>query len=186
MRDRPSPNHKLEWPGGVVPEWARPQSKRAGGRRGGKGQQAKGAGKREAVGEVLYNRGVANAAFIGEAMATAMAKHGNHALSGEEMRWGFENLNLTSERLQQMGFAEFMPPLRITCANHEGGGQLRIQQWNGQRWTWASDWITPNQQRLRPLYENSAAQFAQQNNITPRRPSVNSGSGCSASQRASG
>ena len=25
MRDRPHPNHKLEWPGGVVPEWARPQ-----------------------------------------------------------------------------------------------------------------------------------------------------------------
>ena len=25
MRDRPSPHHKLEWPGGVVPEWARPQ-----------------------------------------------------------------------------------------------------------------------------------------------------------------
>jgi len=25
MRDRPHPSHKLEWPGGVVPEWARPQ-----------------------------------------------------------------------------------------------------------------------------------------------------------------
>ena len=25
MRDRPHPNHKLEWPGGVVPEWARPK-----------------------------------------------------------------------------------------------------------------------------------------------------------------
>jgi 23S rRNA pseudouridine2605 synthase len=25
MRDRPHPNHKLEWPGGVVPEWAKPQ-----------------------------------------------------------------------------------------------------------------------------------------------------------------
>ena len=24
MRDRPHPNHKLEWPGGVVPEWAKP------------------------------------------------------------------------------------------------------------------------------------------------------------------
>ena len=48
MRDRPSPNHKLEWPGGVVPEWARPQSKRA--RRGGKGQRGGkggGGGKRE-------------------------------------------------------------------------------------------------------------------------------------------
>ena len=39
MRDRPSPNHKLEWPGGVVPEWAKPKQgkKRFGkGARGGK------------------------------------------------------------------------------------------------------------------------------------------------------
>ncbi|MEO5677230.1 MAG: pseudouridine synthase [Usitatibacter sp.] len=35
MRDRPHPNHKLEWPGGVVPEWARPQG-------GGKGRFGKG------------------------------------------------------------------------------------------------------------------------------------------------
>jgi 23S rRNA pseudouridine2605 synthase len=35
MRDRPHPNHKLEWPGGVVPEWAKPQQNLK--RRGGKG-----------------------------------------------------------------------------------------------------------------------------------------------------
>jgi 23S rRNA pseudouridine2605 synthase len=37
MRDRPSPHHKLEWPGGVVPEWAKPQQN-ANKRRGGKGK----------------------------------------------------------------------------------------------------------------------------------------------------
>src|SRR5687768_2880630 len=35
MRDRPHPNHKLEWPGGVVPEWAKP--KQGGKKRFGKG-----------------------------------------------------------------------------------------------------------------------------------------------------
>ena len=38
MRDRPHPNHKLEWPGGVVPEWAKPQGKKRFGQgRGGGG-----------------------------------------------------------------------------------------------------------------------------------------------------
>jgi 23S rRNA pseudouridine2605 synthase len=36
MRDRPHPDHKLEWPGGVVPEWARP--KQNANRRFGKGR----------------------------------------------------------------------------------------------------------------------------------------------------
>ena len=60
MRDRPSPNHKLEWPGGVVPEWARPQSKRQGRGRGGKGPRgAKGAGggKRERLQKVMAQSG---------------------------------------------------------------------------------------------------------------------------------
>jgi 23S rRNA pseudouridine2605 synthase len=59
MRDRPSPNHKLEWPGGVVPEWARPQSKRAG-RRGGKGARGAkggGGGKRERLQKVMAQSG---------------------------------------------------------------------------------------------------------------------------------
>jgi 23S rRNA pseudouridine2605 synthase len=60
MRDRPSPNHKLEWPGGVVPEWARPQSKRQG-RGGGKGGGPRGAkgggGKRERLQKVMAQSG---------------------------------------------------------------------------------------------------------------------------------
>ncbi|HET6263989.1 MAG TPA: pseudouridine synthase, partial [Usitatibacter sp.] len=63
MRDRPHPNHKLEWPGGVVPEWARPQQngkKRFG--RGGKGaaggaQGGKGGGKRERLQKVMAQSG---------------------------------------------------------------------------------------------------------------------------------
>jgi len=61
MRDRPHPNHKLEWPGGVVPEWARPQQngkKRFG--RGGKGPGGAGgknAGKRERLQKVMAQSG---------------------------------------------------------------------------------------------------------------------------------
>jgi len=58
MRDRPHPNHKLEWPGGVVPEWARPQQngkQRFGKGRGGKAAAA--AGKRERLQKVMAQSG---------------------------------------------------------------------------------------------------------------------------------
>ena len=58
MRDRPSHNHRLEWPGGVVPEWARaPQGGKRrhgkGGNRGGGG----GGGKRERLQKVMAQSG---------------------------------------------------------------------------------------------------------------------------------
>jgi 23S rRNA pseudouridine2605 synthase len=59
MRDRPHPNHKLEWPGGVVPEWARPQQGKRGRGRGGKagGGGGRNAGKRERLQKVMAQSG---------------------------------------------------------------------------------------------------------------------------------
>ena len=48
MRDRPHPNHKLEWPGGVVPEWAKPQQNAN--KRRGKGKEPGGGGGAERQG----------------------------------------------------------------------------------------------------------------------------------------
>src|SRR5882672_5027931 len=58
MRDKAHPNHKLEWPGGVVPEWARPQGggKRFG-RRGGKGGGKNANAKRERLQKVMAQSG---------------------------------------------------------------------------------------------------------------------------------
>lgn len=64
MRDRPHPNHKLEWPGGVVPEWARPQqnpNKRFGKGRGkgpgGERQGGSSPSKRERLQKVMAQSG---------------------------------------------------------------------------------------------------------------------------------
>jgi 23S rRNA pseudouridine2605 synthase len=59
MRDRPSPHHRLEWPGGVVPEWARtPQGgKRRHGKGGGQGSGQGGGGKRERLQKVMAQSG---------------------------------------------------------------------------------------------------------------------------------
>jgi 23S rRNA pseudouridine2605 synthase len=56
MRDRPSPHHRLEWPGGVVPEWARaPQGNKRRGK--GPGGGGGGASKRERLQKVMAQSG---------------------------------------------------------------------------------------------------------------------------------
>jgi 23S rRNA pseudouridine2605 synthase len=62
MRDRPHPQHKLEWPGGVVPEWARPTpnpNKRRGKGGGGKHERQGGSSpsKRERLQKVMAQSG---------------------------------------------------------------------------------------------------------------------------------
>ena len=62
-----------------------------------------------------------------------------------------------------------LSPIALSCNDHEGGGQLRIQQWDGEKWSFVSDWIEPNRDGfLRDMYEASAAQYAEQNGLTPR------------------
>ena len=68
------------------------------------------------MGEALYNRGIVNAMFAAEAIRTAMGKYGNKPLTAEQVRWGFENLNLTEQRLDQLGMKGF---------THAGEGDLR-------------------------------------------------------------
>jgi 23S rRNA pseudouridine2605 synthase len=60
MRDRPHPQHKLEWPGGVVPEWAKPQqnaNKRRGKGKGGDRNGGSSPSKRERLQKVMAQSG---------------------------------------------------------------------------------------------------------------------------------
>ena len=127
-----------------------------------------GAGELERVGEVLYNRAIMNAVFNTEAIRTAMGKYGNRPLTGEEVRWGLENLDLTEERLKELGLENFTNAVKVTCEDHESMGPLQIQQWDGQKWTIVSDWIKPMRDVVRPMIEQAAAAYAKEKGITPR------------------
>jgi branched-chain amino acid transport system substrate-binding protein len=118
--------------------------------------KGKGGGKKEAVGEALYNRGLVNAMLSAEAIRTAMGKYGNKALTGEQVRWGFENLNLTEQRLDQLGMKGFTHPIKVTCEDHEGNGPILVQQWDGKKWSIVSDWIAPMRDVVRPMIEAAA------------------------------
>jgi branched-chain amino acid transport system substrate-binding protein len=130
--------------------------------------RGKGATKKEAVGEVLYNRMVINAMLNVEGIRTAMTKYGNRPLTGEEVRWGFENLNLTEQRLEQLGMKGMMRPLRVSCENHEGNGLAAVQQWDGKQWKIVSDWIEPMRDVVRPKLEAAAVEEAKKLGYTQR------------------
>ena len=111
---------------------------------------------RTKVGEALYNRMLINTMLNVEGIRTAMAKYGNKPLTGEQVRWGFENLNLTEKRLEDLGMKGMLRPLRVTCENHEGNGMALVQQWDGKKWNIVSDWIEPMREVVRPKLEEAA------------------------------
>ena len=119
------------------------------------------------VGSVYWNRGVWAGVVNEEAILTAHKKFGNKVLTGEEMRWGMENLNITAERIKELGLEGFMSPIKTSCADHEGGDLVLFQQWDGEKWVSAGT-QTPMHDFVRPLIEESAAKYAKEQGITPK------------------
>lgn len=120
------------------------------------------------VGSIYYNRGIVHGVLNTEAIRTAQEKYGHKPLTGEQIRWGLEHLNITEARLKELGLAGMMPPLKISCEDHEGGAPVRFQQWDGKQWNLVSGWVATDQSLVRPLIEQSAANYAKEKNITPR------------------
>jgi branched-chain amino acid transport system substrate-binding protein len=120
------------------------------------------------VGSVYYNLGVINGILNVEAVRTAQAKFGQKPLTGEQVRWGFENLAIDEARLKQLGALGLLQEIKLSCEDHEGGGRVRFQQWDGQKWQLVSDWVAADRALLRPIIEASAAKYAAEKGISPR------------------
>ncbi len=119
-------------------------------------------------GSVYYNLGVINGILNVEAVRKAQEKFGKRPLNGEEVRWGFENLNIDDARLEQLGARGLLQPIKLSCSDHEGGGSVRFQQWDGEKWVLVSDWIAADRELLRPIIEESAKKYAREKGITIR------------------
>ncbi len=76
------------------------------------------------------------------------------------MRWGLEQLALDEARLGQLGALELLPPLAISCADHEGSGAVKFQQWLGRRWSVISDWVAADASMVRLMVEVAAQRYA--------------------------
>ncbi len=120
------------------------------------------------IGSVYHNLGIVSGIFSVEAMRIAQAKFGNRTLSGDEMRWGFDHLQLDEKRVAELGAKGLFHSIHVTWDNHEGNGLVTFQRWDGKKWNVVSDWIAPDWALLRPIIEKSAEAYAKEKGIKIR------------------
>ena len=124
---------------------------------------------KDKVGEVLYDRGVYNSMLIAEAIANAQKLTGKKVVTGEDVRRGLETINLTPERLKQLGFEGFTGPLQITCTDHNGHRPTFMQEWDGQKWVKVSGDLPFMSDKVMPLLDAAAKDYAEKNAGWPKR-----------------
>lgn len=120
------------------------------------------------AGSVYHNLGIVNGILNVEAIRIAQERFGHRTLTGDEVRWGFEHLQLSPERVKELGAEGLFHSIHVTWDNHEGNGYVTFQQWDGSRWKVISDWIAPDWDLLRPIIEKSAEAYAKEKGIRLR------------------
>ena len=132
-------------------------------------EKGQGSGPRDEVGSVLYTRGVIIQMLTIEAVRRAQERFGKgKPITGEQMRWGLENLALDQKRLDALGFAGVMRPISTSCADHMGSDTARVHVWDGTKWVMGNDWYQADDAILKPMVRASAARYLAEKKITMR------------------
>jgi len=121
------------------------------------------------VGESLYNRTVYEGILIAEAIRNAQKLTGKKVISAEDLRRGFETLNITEARWAELGAPGFAAPMKITCEDHSGHGGAFVLEWDGTKWGQGTKPIMPDKATVRPLMIEASQDFVQKNTGWPQR-----------------
>ena len=128
-----------------------------------------GTGPKDEVGQVLYMRGLISSMMAVEGVKRAQEKYGKgKVMTGEQVRWGLENLNLDQKKLDALGFAGVMRPVSTSCADHMGAAWARLHTWDGAKWTFSSDWYQADDSILKPLVKQSAEKYLAEKKLSKR------------------
>ncbi len=131
--------------------------------------KGEGTGPKDEVGQVLYMRGLMSAMFAVEGVRAAQEKYGKgKVMTGEQARWGYENLNLTQAKLDALGFKGVMRPISTSCQDHMGAAWARIHTWDGSKWAFSSDWYQADEQIIKPMVKAAADKYAAEKKLTRR------------------
>lgn len=130
-----------------------------------------GTGPRDEVGSVLYIRGAMSAMLAVEGVRAAQEKYGKgKVMTGTQVRWGLENLNLTQAKLDGLGFKGVMRPISTSCQDHMGAAWARVHTWDGAKWQFTSDWLQADNQILSPMVKAAADQYGAEKKLDRRTP----------------
>ncbi|MGM9484560.1 ABC transporter substrate-binding protein [Roseateles sp. NT4] len=132
----------------------------------GKGQ---GTGPKEEVGSVLYTRGLVIQALAVEAVRRAQERFGKgKVMTGEQVRWGLENLALDDKKLAALGLTGVIRPISTSCFDHQGSTSVRVHTWDGKQWAFSSDWYQADEQIIKPMVKAAADKYASEKKLTRR------------------
>jgi branched-chain amino acid transport system substrate-binding protein len=130
--------------------------------------KGQGTGKQDEIGEVLYNRGMVSAMMAVEGVRRAHIKYGKKPLTGEQVRWGLENLAIDDAAIKKLGFTGFMTPVSTSCVNHAGEAQAKIHTWDGKKWVVQPGVLHADNSILKPMIRSSAEKYAAEKKIPKR------------------
>jgi branched-chain amino acid transport system substrate-binding protein len=124
---------------------------------------------KDRIGSVYHMRGVTAGILWVEAVRVAQEKYGKgKPVTGEQMRWGLENLDINEARQKTIGALNMFPPVKTSCDDHEGSGAVKVQQWDGKKWNAITpNWVVGDKALTRKLLEESSLKYAAEKKITP-------------------
>ena len=135
-------------------------------------EKGQGTGPKDEVGSVLYTRGVIIQMLSIEAVRRAQERFGKgKVMTGEQVRWGLENLALDQKKLDALGFAGMLRPISTSCADHMGSTWARIETWDGAKWGISSDWYEADEQIIKPMVKAGADKYLADKKLTRRAAS---------------
>ncbi|MFZ9183985.1 MAG: ABC transporter substrate-binding protein [Hylemonella sp.] len=133
--------------------------------------KGQGTGPKDEVGQVLYMRGLIAGMLAVEGVKRAQDRYGKgKVMTGDQTRWGLENLALDQKKLDALGFAGVMRPISTSCVDHMGANWARIQTWDGKKWNFSSDWYQADDSILKPMVKNAADKYAAEKKLQRRTP----------------
>ena len=127
------------------------------------------AASKDEVGQILYTRGVIIQMLAVEAVRRAQERYGKgKVMTGEQVRWGLENLALDQKKLDALGFGGVMRPISTSCQDHMGSTWARVETWDGKKWGMTSDFMEADDTILKPMVKAAADKYVSDKKLTRR------------------
>jgi branched-chain amino acid transport system substrate-binding protein len=121
----------------------------------------------EEMSGVFYGRGIIISAILAEGITVAQKEFGTAEITAAQLRWGLENINMTEERIAELGLDGMVPPFSTSCSNHTGNSGGWMLEWDGAKFVKVSDLLKANTDGYAALVAEKAAEYATANSPWP-------------------
>lgn len=113
--------------------------------------------------KVFYQRGLVISMILAEAIKAAQANFDAKNVDAEQVRWGLENLDLTDEKIAELGMTGMVGSFSTSCSNHTGHSGAWMLQWDGAKFVTVSDRLEADASEIDPLIAEKAKEYADAN-----------------------